>query len=540
MKKSSLANWTILAISLTLSLVAADGLFRLYERHALSISKQLDGNRFDLQKLNYNDTTVTRAKPEGEYRILGFGDSFGYSIMTPRYSYSGLVAKNLNETLETPRFRVVNLGEAASTVTDYAAAYGFWSTRIEHDAALFNVYMGNDLLDVAYGYTPVQWQPNRAFRDFEYHMIDGTKRSPVPRKYPLRIFDHLHALYLTTFQMEETAHSNSPPEEHFNLAATHNLTEEKFVQTNLIQLVNFDYSKIETLSAGYEAALAFLRYVSEIRQSGIRTIVTLAPNEIHVDQEFRERTAEAHGLDLSVYDFTLPARVLTAIRDRVDPKIDLIDLSPYFVCHSDRGESLYYLTNTHWGPEGNALAGKVIARYLWREWFNGSALPLDDGACDIEAYYSRFARISDSDVSRFVDTLMGHEHTTGRELFSENDVVADLACGSLDGIRVDEGDVFLWGWACDPRTKTPAIDVVVLGNGKPVSAKPATGLDRPDVVALLDDPALSATGWNLRIPSTELSAEEYLFEAYALLADGSYGRIPSEVEIRVTLKKVSD
>lgn len=539
MRRESLTNWTLFGVSLLLSVLAADGVFRLHERHSLSAASQLEGERIHLDKLNYNDTTVTRARPQNEFRVLSFGDSFCYSIMNPSLSYNGLIAENLQENLQDRRARVVNLGEPASTMTDYAAAHRFWSEKIEHDAVLFNIYLGNDLLDIAYAYTPVQWQPNRAFKELEYHMSDGTKRSPVPRKFPLRMFDHAYALYLTNFKQTDVV-MRAIPAKQFNVAANDNLPEKLFLETNQIQLVNFDFSKIKTIAEGYRAMHAFLRYVSDLRKSGMKTTVTLAPNEIHVDQAFRQRVAEAYDLDLSTYDLTLPARMVARIRDHVDPEIDLLDLSPYFVCRGERQERLYYLTNTHWGPEGNALAGKIIANHLKHSWFGAPEMPLDD-SCDVEEYHARFNRISDADIGDIVHSLIQQEgpkaspglaSETG--LASEN-IIPNLNCGALDGAVVDEsGGIFLWGWAYDPRTKTPARSVILLHNGKRLSLEPIVR-ERPGVATLLGDPSLLATGWNFRVPPQDLVGTEHHFEAFALFDDGKLGKLPGEGRGRIVI-----
>ena len=390
------------------SLALGEALLRFYERRALSLADWLNEDPVDLAKLKFNDTQVSRAKPAGEFRLLSFGDSFAYSIMSPRFSYAGLLASDLNQTFQRPKFRVVNLGEGATTVRDYAAAHAFWASRIEHDAALFNIYMGNDILDVAYSYTQPGWTPNHLYLNREYELANGTRKSPVPHKFPLRIFDHLYARYLMRTAMVETppAPAASRDEERFNPAVHHNLTEEVFLNTNEIQLVNLEPSKMDSLAEGYRAIAAFFRYVSDVRRRGTKVLVVLSPNQGQVESALRERIAALHDLDLAAHDLTLPARAITAIRDRVDPEIELLDLSPYFVCASERGEELYYLTNTHWGPEGNALAARIIADYLSRSWFDKAAAGADPG-CDVAAYRARFAKVDQAEIQRFVERIVG-------------------------------------------------------------------------------------------------------------------------------------
>src|SRR6185295_7045983 len=241
----------LVLFSLLISLALGEMLVRFYERRSLAMSSWLNADPFDLAKLKFNDTQVSRSKPAGEFRVLSFGDSFAYSIMSPQFSYAGLIASNLNRTLRGPKIRVVNFGEGATTARDYAAAHAFWAERIEHDGALFNIYMGNDVLDVAYSYTQPKWSPNHLYLDEKYELAAGLKKSPIPHKFPLRLLDYAYALYLTRFKMVETkpvapAKETLPatPDDRFNPAANHNLTEDVFLNTNQIQLDNFDPAKM--------------------------------------------------------------------------------------------------------------------------------------------------------------------------------------------------------------------------------------------------------------------------------------------------------
>jgi len=389
---------TVLALSL------GEVLTRLWERRALAPSTWLDADPVELGKLGFNDTRVPRAKPPGEFRVLSFGDSFAYSIMSPRFSYAGLIAGDLNRSPGRPRVRVVNLGEGATTVRDYAAAHAFWERRIEHDAALFNIYLGNDILDVAYGYTQVRWKPNHLFLD--RGLAGLAKTSPVPHKFPSRLLDHAYALYRTRTAMVETPPLPAARGGLFNPAARHNLSEEAFLEVNRIQMVNFDPSRMDSLAAGYRAMIAFFRYLSEVRRRGTKTLVVLSPNQAQVEPALRQRIAARDHLDLSAYDLTLPARTIAAIRDMVDPELELLDLTPRFVCASEKGEQLYYLTNTHWGPAGNALAGRIIADRIRRSWLGQPPAPAD-AECDAAAYRPRPGRADRESLARFVRRVAG-------------------------------------------------------------------------------------------------------------------------------------
>ena len=148
------------------------------------------------------------------------------------------------------------------------------------------------------------------------------------------------------------------------------------------QLVNFDFSRVDELIAGYVVVYNFMRFASDLLHDGQKMLITLAPGESQADPALRAQLAERFHVDLTLYDWTLPAKIVQAIGAQVDPNIPVVDLTAYFQCRSEAGEKLYHPHNTHWSLEGNALAGQVIASYMLQNWFGASViLPQDLQAC---------------------------------------------------------------------------------------------------------------------------------------------------------------
>jgi hypothetical protein len=117
-----------------LSLAGAEWIFRAYERARFSARYRDEHGVVDLHALNYNDTTVPTRKPPHQWRVLSFGDSFAYSIMVYDYSYSGVAARLANMRKAEPYVRIVNLGEPATSVNNYRAAYQYWALILQHDS----------------------------------------------------------------------------------------------------------------------------------------------------------------------------------------------------------------------------------------------------------------------------------------------------------------------------------------------------------------------------------------------------------------------
>lgn len=105
-------------------------------------------------------------------------------------------------------------------------------------------------------------------------------------------------------------------------------------------------------------------------------------------------------------------------------------------------------------------------------------------------------------------------------------------CGNLDGgTLAEDGSVFLWGWAYDPRTRLPALAVVLLDNGRELSPAVHVFRERPDVAAFKSDPKLLLSGWNLWLPPGTLAAGEHEFEALALFDDHKLGRLDGKARV---------
>ncbi len=113
------------------------------------------------------------------------------------------------------------------------------------------------------------------------------------------------------------------------------------------------------------------------------------------------------------------------------------------------------------------------------------------------------------------------------------DVLAGLHCGSLDGARLEQDTgTFVWGWAYDPRTGTPAAAVLLLDHGRPIAPPIPVFKERPDVAAALNNRRLVASGWSTWLPAGRLAAGEHDLQAFAIFADHKLGPLGSEARVK--------
>jgi len=360
------ANWILVLVFGLGALWLAEMGFRAYERHFLLPNyPDTDSEEpVNLAQLSYNDGVITRATSEGEFRVLSFGDSFTYSVMEPALSYNGIVEQRLNEALGGQSVRVVNLGEPGTGPNSFRLAHDYWSQIFEHDAVLFHIFLGNDVLDDAYLQSPLLWQPNVAVLQANNALLDaGSKR--VPQKFPLRMLDYLYAAWLSH---KTTTAADLPAG--YNWAALTELDAGTFASTYFTFMDNFDPARLPDLLPGYQQILLLLQRAQALSDQGIKVAVVLGPSEPMVNVTLRASVVAEAGADTAHFELGLPARIIENLRRRVAADVPMLDLSQAFrQRHQASGEKLYFRQNTHWDMAGNQLAGEEISRFLLNQWF---------------------------------------------------------------------------------------------------------------------------------------------------------------------------
>ncbi len=365
-------NLLLLALVSSLSVWLADRVFIAYERSQLVPRlPAIDATGpVNLSALRYNDGWVNRRSDDGEYRILSFGDSFTFSVLDPEWSYNGIVQDRLQAAIQDQKFRVINLGEPATGTRHFRAAHHFWSQIFEHDAVLFHIFLGNDILDDAYLNASMEWAPNIAIFNSDNPILQAGNRL-VPEKFPLRMMDYVYAWW-----QSERSKSIAALPPGYNWAARTSFDQGSFNQINFKFLENSNPAKLEALLAGYEQVLLLLRRAQEISEKGIKVAVVLGPSQPQVDAETLADALQANAADPAAYDLGLAQRIINRLHELAAPKVPLIDLSGGFRhYHAQSGEKLYFRQNTHWDKAGNRLAGEMIAEQLLQSWFDQPLKP---------------------------------------------------------------------------------------------------------------------------------------------------------------------
>lgn len=336
----------------------------------------MEGPVIDLASMSYNDSTLTKKKRESEFRVLSFGDSFAFSITKYPFSYHGVAAEILNEHSRGRSVRVVNLGEPAASFYQYIKGYAYWGRVFEHDAVVFNIYLGNDVLDVSNKWVPKDAELNRLFGRGTINFATGRPMNyRIPRRYPFRFMDYLYAQYLEATGQVKIYKPDGIDDDRYNRAYIINAAE-KLMQINKKQLENFDPDSITNLEEGYKGFLELALYAKDVRQGCKEVLFMLSPNVTQVDPLFRKRLENNYDSDYDRYDFGLSAYLMTEAIRLIDPEIQVLNLIGSFSCSAESGQALYPDNNTHWSVEGNRLAGENLAWTISNTWLREDIHPL--------------------------------------------------------------------------------------------------------------------------------------------------------------------
>ncbi len=361
--KSRLANILLLLVVTVATLALADVAFRFYESRALTASYKPDGPVVDLQALNYNDTSVAKAKAPGELRILSFGDSFCFSIVRFPASYNGIIQRDLTRP-DRPA-RVVNLGEPSSSFLQYAASMLNWMPQLEHDAVIVNIFLGNDLSESAREEIPNDGRINRMMGNNFVDVQSGRKRMRhVPRKFPLRMLDFAYAYVMYYVQGASVDHTVPEP----YTFALGPMPEPNWLRISSRHLEGCDPTALPLLEKASRDVAILGKILSDVQAQGKRVLVVFSPAEVQVNPGLLAKAAARLERDPASFDVEQPARLLRKWLGESAPNVPILDLQPVIRDAFDKGVKVYYPLETHWSAEGNRIAGDTISAWITANW----------------------------------------------------------------------------------------------------------------------------------------------------------------------------
>ena len=371
-----LINASLFIISVLVSLVLFDWAFIKYENaFLLNSSKDIqvsENNTFDLASLGFKEKTVSATKSPNTIRILSIGDSFAYAAVPIPHTYSDVLETLLNQTGDGPDFEVINLGIPGISFPEYLAQFNFWSSRLDFDGVIFNIYTGNDLLDMEW--LPYSKNEEIRFKNGEFFVGKG---SWVPRLYRFRFLDYAKAYYSMHMpRVREFLSSDSQMMQEANMFPW--IDARYFIAGNDVQpppfyikamrRASFAYriNTIDKVRNGYLWFLALMDLAQQTIDSGKFVLFLHSPSNLVFSKKIQELIID--GIPEDSLDPQLPGAMMASLAEMRQFKGKIIDLFDCFTSYA--GEEIYFssLSDTHWTKYGNEIVGRILADQVLNDW----------------------------------------------------------------------------------------------------------------------------------------------------------------------------
>jgi len=286
------------------------------------------------------DDEFTETKRDDVFRILVLGDSFtvGENVALEA-AYPQVLEKLLN-THAKKKVEVINAGVSGWGPFHYAQYYEHYGRKFGPDMVVVGFFVGNDAYDNA---TRVR-QLDTAV------MGRRIRREAISdRRIRLKLFfyerSHIVRLLL----------NKGPVVRNFTRKNCEDFSQQHIhIQRSRI------WNHLKRSDDLYNLAENSADQISRIKASadsdGAALLVVLIPDENQINPSLQEILIPEEERDL--YDFTMPQTMMVEMFSRRD--ITAIDLLPYFWADP----RCLYMSDTHWNPDGHALAATVIAREI--------------------------------------------------------------------------------------------------------------------------------------------------------------------------------
>lgn len=293
-------------------------------------------------------------RPSGGWRLLVFGDSFveGWGVQAEDMVSSRLEARLQSEAPDTP-VEAINFGVAGYGTDQELLLFEQSGRRYRPDQVLLFFY-ANDLINNA---SDKGIGSERGYKP--YFRVDPRGRLrllgvPVKRS---RFWDGSSAWpweHRLDKYLKERLHVYAAIRKALSGAGVPEGSRQRFYE--VLYGVEDDPAAERYWRLTGQILRAFRESAS---RAGAELILVYAPAIVQVEEENWRMKRDLFGL-IGEFDLDKPNRRLAAAAAR--DGIPLLDLSPAFRKHT--GPRRLYYEESHWTPEGHALAARLAADYL--------------------------------------------------------------------------------------------------------------------------------------------------------------------------------
>ncbi len=308
-----------------------------------------------INKDGLRDRHYAREKPEKAQRILAFGDSFveGWGVRV-----EDSIAKRLEELLQQgsqEEVEVINFGVAGYGTDQEFLFYQQLGKRYRPNQVIVFFYV-NDLINnmsqqgigAERGYKPYfRWTPRGQLelagmpvKKAPFWDPGAWEKQPWDRRLDKYMWENWH-LYVLLNKALAPAELN---------------TDQRQVFYEALYGMGHD-SKV---ARAWEITGGLLRlFQLQVQRAGAELLLVYVPAIVQVEEENWQAKRDLFGL-LGEFDLHRPNRELKRQAERY--AIPYLDLTEAFVKAAQ--ESPLYFRESHWNPQGHALAARLVADFL--------------------------------------------------------------------------------------------------------------------------------------------------------------------------------
>jgi hypothetical protein len=283
-----------------------------------------DYDDFKLNSKGFKDVEFRVQKSEGDFRILGIGDSFAFGVVPYSYNYLTLLEDGLK--LHGRKVELINMGIPGTGPIDYLSLLINEGLELGPDMVLVSFFTGNDFLqqqEKTYSYVVALIK----------YVIDLNTKVAGPI---------VHG---------DGAYDDSAP----------TFTDEAYLHIEKLRSLIFRKQN-RKFQADFEAAFGHVLRMKEIcDRRGIKFFVVLIPDELQIDPVLQRRVLDQWNMRSDVFDFELPNHLLRSKFEEYG--IDYIDLLDPLLSEA-KGKRLYRVNDSHWNIAGNEVASRLILEHL--------------------------------------------------------------------------------------------------------------------------------------------------------------------------------
>ena len=288
----------------------------------------------------HRDIEVTLKKPSGVFRILVLGDSFTVGAnVRQEEAYPKVLEKRLKDVYG-PRIQVVNTGVGGWDPFQYAQYFEHYGHQFEPDLILIGFFVGNDTFSnlTNLGQLGTAILGHRLSKD--------AAARPFIK---LQVFLYEHSNLARLLLNRGPVASST-----FIRKQCDDFTEWYLAVQRARMPNHLRYSSAQRDKA--QESVNQIRRIRDRAGDFVPVVVALLPDENQINQSLQKRILPADRL--SEYDFKMPQSMLTEMFREIG--IQTIDVLPAVLAD----HRCLYMNDTHWTPEGHALAASVILEQL--------------------------------------------------------------------------------------------------------------------------------------------------------------------------------